>query len=334
LTDGVVLLRAFELSDVDVRLLHDEEMARRFGWWPVVVPSAELMATAIRDWHADWAADRRVAAYLVTRAADGLPVGFCDVKQRRGGRGVLSWATFAPFRRQGYATRAVRLLCTYAFTDLGLARLEAYVDVGNTASLRVAYGCGLRREGVLRGRETLLGERRDEVVHGRLATDPDPAVDIGPTFFASLPRKRVTAGLVVRDEQGRVLLVEPTYKDVWEVPGGSVEADESPAAAVRRESLEELGLTLGPGALRCVDWLPAGDGHTEGLHLLFDGGVLGPADIARIRLPADELRSYRFCTPDDARTLLSARMFRRLEAALTGTTGASYLEAGHPPDTG
>jgi ADP-ribose pyrophosphatase YjhB (NUDIX family) len=32
----------------------------------------------------------------------------------------------------------------------------------------------------------------------------------------------------------RVLLVEPAYKDYWEIPGGAVEANESPyEAAVR-----------------------------------------------------------------------------------------------------
>ena len=50
-------------------------------------------------------------------------------------------------------------------------------------------------------------------------------------FTATLPRKRMGAGVLLSDELGRVLLVEPTYKPSWEVPGGVVEADESPRAA-------------------------------------------------------------------------------------------------------
>ena len=60
-------------------------------------------------------------------------------------------------------------------------------------------------------------------------------------FTATLPRKRMGAGLVMTDPSGRVLLVEPVYKADWEVPGGAVEADESPRAATIRELGEELG---------------------------------------------------------------------------------------------
>jgi len=31
---------------------------------------------------------------------------------------------------------------------------------------------------------------------------------------------RVAAGVLFRDAQGRVLLVKPTYKDGWDIPGG------------------------------------------------------------------------------------------------------------------
>ena len=39
---------------------------------------------------------------------------------------------------------------------------------------------------------------------------------------------RVGAGVLFRDGAGRVLLVKPTYKNGWEIPGGYVERGESP----------------------------------------------------------------------------------------------------------
>ena len=51
---------------------------------------------------------------------------------------------------------------------------------------------------------------------------PDSAVLID--HRNSRPGKRMGAGALVRDTHGRVLIVEPTYKDRWEVPGGAVEA--------------------------------------------------------------------------------------------------------------
>jgi ADP-ribose pyrophosphatase YjhB (NUDIX family) len=48
-------------------------------------------------------------------------------------------------------------------------------------------------------------------------------------------RKRVAADMLIRDEAGRVLLVNPTYKDFWDLPGGMAEANEPPRAAAERE---------------------------------------------------------------------------------------------------
>jgi hypothetical protein len=47
-----------------------------------------------------------------------------------------------------------------------------------------------------------------------------------------MPRKRAAVTVVFTDGRGRVLLCEPTYKRVWEAPGGTSEAEELLAAAV------------------------------------------------------------------------------------------------------
>ena len=43
----------------------------------------------------------------------------------------------------------------------------------------------------------------------------------------------MAAGALFRDGAGRPLLVDPVYKDTWDLPGGAVEAEESPHAACR-----------------------------------------------------------------------------------------------------
>ena len=58
-------------------------------------------------------------------------------------------------------------------------------------------------------------------------------------YVASLARKRMAVMALFRDGSERVLLVNPTYKDTWLLPGGAVEANESPCAACRREVAEE-----------------------------------------------------------------------------------------------
>ena len=46
------------------------------------------------------------------------------------------------------------------------------------------------------------------------------------------------------DDDGRVLLVYETDQDAWSTPGGSVDIDERPEDAARREVLEETGFEV------------------------------------------------------------------------------------------
>lgn len=114
-------------------------------------------------------------------------------------------------------------------------------------------------------------------------------------FYASLPTKHVAAGCVFLDEVGRVLLVKPIYKEPWELPGGGVEAGESPYDACRREVAEELGLHVSPERLLGVDYRRAVDGvRGDALRFVFLGGVLSPRDTSQIRLNPEELTEWRF----------------------------------------
>jgi 8-oxo-dGTP diphosphatase len=148
-------------------------------------------------------------------------------------------------------------------------------------------------------------------------------------FTATLPRKRMAAGVLFGDERGRVLLVEPVYKPDWEVPGGCVEADESPRAAAEREVREELGLSVSVGRVLVIDWVGPRDDRTEGLMLIFDGGTLADGDA--IRLPADELRGWAWCTEPEAAGRLSPLLARRVAAAMRARAAgaAVYLEDGY-----
>lgn len=89
------------------------------------------------------------------------------------------------------------------------------------------------------------------------ARDPDAWQRHLAEGNARQSRKRVSADAIIRDHQGRILLVDPQYKPDWDTPGGMVEANESPRDAVHRELNEELGLDLQVGALLVVDWVSA-----------------------------------------------------------------------------
>ena len=332
LTDGVVVLRPWRDEDIEpTRLGHDEEIARWFGF-EEVVPSRERQASAVERWRKSYDDHRSTVNFVIE--FEGVPVGNVEVRTKDGGIGELSWVLYSGHRGQGLASRAVALLVNYALEELGLTRVEAYVNQANERSMRVATRAGLRREGLLRGRETLFGERHDAVLFARLATDP-PITDPGgfrELLNSFLPRKRAIAQMLVRDTSGRVLLCKLTYKNDWDLPGGVVEVHESPHLAVGRELEEELSLVVEPGALLLTDWLPSWSGWDDALCLVFDGGVHDPAILEKVVVQPREIRAAEFCTIEQVRERCADFTARRIESALAHAQGAgpSYTESGRP----
>lgn len=144
----------------------------------------------------------------------------------------------------------------------------------------------------------------------------------------------MAAGALCRSVKGAVLLVKPAYKNGWEIPGGVIEAGESPRSCCRRELLEELGCELTVGRLLVMDWLPPTADGSDGWMFIYDGGVVGDDLTSRIELPADELLEWRMVAIDEVDQYLPPAMVRRIrvahDCALNGTT--ADLESGQGND--
>ena len=233
------------------------------------------------------------------------------------------------------ASALVRQLVARALVDHG--RVEAWIDPEDVGSQRLATWSGLQREGVMRGGFVEDGVHLDRIVYGRLATDVPITEPAGfrQLLNAFLPRKRAISQMLVRDEAGRVMMCELTYKPDLDLPGGVVEVGESPFLAVSRELHEELGLEVRAGRLLLTDWLPAWSGWDDALCLVFDGGVMGPEAVARAVLDPKEIRALHFCTPEEVRERAADFTARRVEQALEALTdGAAYSESGEVPRSG
>lgn len=145
-----------------------------------------------------------------------------------------------------------------------------------------------------------------------------------------VPRIPASAGALIFDGAGRLLVLKPNYKKRWTIPGGQVDAGgESPWEACQRETLEECGLEITSGRLVCVDFLRPKPDRPGGARFLFDCGAFTDKQLTAIRLQEEEIDEHRFAELSEATELLSGPLRRRVSAGV-GAERCVYLEDGRP----
>jgi len=151
-----------------------------------------------------------------------------------------------------------------------------------------------------------------------------------------LPMIPVSAGALLFDRNGRLLVLKPTYKSGWTIPGGVMEADgETPWQACRREVREETALDVTRGRLVCMDFRRPRAGRIGGIRYLFDCGRVPDSHVAALKVQAEEVSEYRFVPVAEALALLRKPIRRRVRAVRMRTgkprgRGIAYLEDGRP----
>jgi RimJ/RimL family protein N-acetyltransferase len=172
LSDGVVRLRLMAEDDVPaiVEAVQDPEIPR---WTRVPDPYGEDDA---RQWHRTATTGIGAGTDLPTLIVDADDdrllgaVGLHNLDPETGRCSAGYWVA-APERGRGVAVRALRLLCGYAFDDLGAQRIELWIEPANAPSLRVAEGVGFHREGLLRSFMPIREARRDMLMYSLLPGD-------------------------------------------------------------------------------------------------------------------------------------------------------------------
>ena len=149
---------------------------------------------------------------------------------------------------------------------------------------------------------------------------------------ASFIQPRVAAGVLFVDDDDRVLMVVPSYKDYLDIPGGYVEHGETPYAGAQREVFEELGIKPQIGRLLVADWWEDSPeaGDMAKLLLVFDGGTLTPDQLDAITVDADEITDHGFQDLADLDTVTIPRLANRIRQASSARAAGTtlYLENG------
>ena len=168
-------------------------------------------------------------------------------------------------------------------------------------------------------------------------TDDGDALDsdaldsaVGEATLLPLPRIPVSAGALIFDRAGGLLILKPTYKSGWTIPGGVMEADgESPWEACQREVREETGIEVSRGRLAAMDFRRPRPGRPGGIRFLFDCGKVSGKALAGLTLQPEEVSEARFVRLPEALDLLRGPIRRRVRAATSGRR-VVYLEDGRP----
>ncbi len=160
---------------------------------------------------------------------------------------------------------------------------------------------------------------------------PDLSTDAGRLaairmLNSRLPKTRLIAQGLLRNESGEMLLCQLTYKKEWDLPGGVVDPHESPAACVTREIAEELGVEVHVERLLAVNWLPPWRGWDDAMLFLFDLGVASAALLEGANLLPREIKAAHWRTLDQARPRLAPYTARMLEVVGGLDHHPAYLE--------
>lgn len=183
LRDDLVRLRPPALGDVDAitRECQDPEIPR---YTRIMSPYGRDDAVRfVEDAGRSWAEGTSAAFVIASVDADEVlgSVGLMRIHDERLVAEIGYWVA-AGARRGGIATRAVRMVATWAVRVLGIARVELMTRVENVASQGVAARAGFTREGVLRSYTTLGCGLADVAMFSLLPADVDtePRSDSGP----------------------------------------------------------------------------------------------------------------------------------------------------------
>jgi len=253
LTTQRLTLRPLRPSDAEElhRLINDWEISRTLAEVPFPYPRelADQWIASTAKQLADGAAyhlgvTEQEGAREVIVGGVGLRID----RERRAGK--LGYWVGRRYWGRGIGGEAARRMAHWALANLDLDQLEATVAEGNLASIAILQRIGFRQ--ISAGRESLLvrGGAHD-VLH--FAASRDDLFD-EPLAAPDAPKPLLlVAACALIDSDGRVLLARrPEGKrmaGLWEFPGGKLEPQETPEAALIRELREELGIEIATACL-------------------------------------------------------------------------------------
>lgn len=151
-------------------------------------------------------------------------------------------------------------------------------------------------------------------------------------YLKTLPKKRIAVGVLLFNDSNQLLVLKPSYKDHWTIPGGVVNEYESPIDTAIREAKEEIGIDIKLSKCLLIDFTKNQlDGFlSESLQLIFLGEKISDDDIKNIIIGNDEIIESKFVHFEEALKILSANISKRLNRLNGNFEKFVFMENGIP----
>ncbi|HET9078933.1 MAG TPA: GNAT family N-acetyltransferase [Trebonia sp.] len=172
---GQFRLRPFMLADVGaVREASADPLIPLITTVPASFTEDEGRRFIERQWRR--AAQGTGYSFAIADAKTGQALGQVGLwlKDVDEGRASVGYWVIRSARGHRTAATAVQTVTRWAHRELGIPRLQLYVEPWNAASVQTAEIAGFRREGLLRSWQEVGGTRKDMYMYARLSADPIP----------------------------------------------------------------------------------------------------------------------------------------------------------------
>lgn len=129
-------------------------------------------------------------------------------------------------------------------------------------------------------------------------------------------RFTVTAGAMIFDDEGRILLLDHVFRPDcgWGIPGGFLSKGEQPEAALRRELREEIGIEVEDVEMLFARTLP----RPRQIEIYFRARAIGCPEPCSF-----EIKSARWFSIDDLPSELSQDQRRLIRRSLAPSENSS-----------
>jgi 8-oxo-dGTP diphosphatase len=151
-------------------------------------------------------------------------------------------------------------------------------------------------------------------------------------YLKTLPKKRVAVGVLLFNDKHEILILKPSYKEDWTIPGGVVNEYESPIEAALRETKEEIDLDIKLEQCLIIDYVkyPIENEQSESLQIIFLGKQMSAEQFATMKIDNNEIIEAKFVVLSEAYRLLGTKLSKRVESLHENFNAFTFMENGVP----